>query len=110
MLTPCYHIHAYADECDHLRDLATKRLERSGVVDTGSGGAVVSDIRTSDGMFFGRGEDDVIESEPQGSRSAPHLHLSHQHSSAYPVWVIRRPFFSGPPCSTDVRLYTLVPG
>lgn len=45
---------------------AEKRLERSGVVDTGSGGSVVSDIRTSDGMFFERGEDAIIEGEGGG--------------------------------------------
>lgn len=51
-------------ECDHLRKKAEKRLERSGVVDENAvGGSAVNDIRTSDGMFFNRAEDSVIESE-----------------------------------------------
>lgn len=49
------------EECDHLRETAIKRLERSGVVDTPSGGTAINDIRTSDGMFFARAEDEVIE-------------------------------------------------
>ncbi|KAG2492260.1 hypothetical protein HYH03_009500 [Edaphochlamys debaryana] len=53
------------EECDYLRMKAEKRLERSGVVDSDSGGSVVSDIRTSDGMFFERGEDAIIESVEQ---------------------------------------------
>eukprot|EP00198_Chlamydomonas_reinhardtii_P003475 XP_001692811.1 predicted protein [Chlamydomonas reinhardtii] len=53
------------EECDYIRMKAEKRLERSGVVDTGSGGSVVSDIRTSDGMFFERGEDAIIEAVEQ---------------------------------------------
>ncbi|MEW5313966.1 MAG: hypothetical protein WDW38_005496 [Sanguina aurantia] len=49
-------------ECDHLRKKAEKRLERSGVVDEHAvGGSAVNDIRTSDGMFFSRAEDSVIE-------------------------------------------------
>lgn len=52
-----------AEECDYLVLKAEKRLERSGVVDTGSGNSTVSDIRTSDGMFFDRGEDAIIEGE-----------------------------------------------
>jgi len=50
------------EECDFLRLTAEKRLERSGVVDTASGSSAVSSIRTSDGMFFGRAENGVIES------------------------------------------------
>ena len=38
---------------------AGPRLQRSGVVEEG-GGDGISDIRTSDGMFFDREEDDVI--------------------------------------------------
>lgn len=55
----CYSL--YTEECDYLRMKAEKRLERSGVVDTATGAPVVSDIRTSDGMFFERGEDAIIE-------------------------------------------------
>lgn len=41
---------------------AEPRLQRSGVVKTETGGTEVNDIRTSHGMFFGRGEDVVIQS------------------------------------------------
>lgn len=49
------------EECDYLRMKAGKRLERSGVVDSATGGSVESEIRTSSGMFFERGEDAIIE-------------------------------------------------
>jgi hypothetical protein len=42
------------------RRLAKPRLERSGVVDTATGGSEISDIRTSKGMFLERGHDDVV--------------------------------------------------
>ncbi|GIL57151.1 hypothetical protein Vafri_12453 [Volvox africanus] len=53
------------EECDYIRMKAEKRLERSGVVDSASGSSVVSDIRTSDGMFFERGEDAILEAVEQ---------------------------------------------
>ena len=37
--------------------------------DTEKGGSEVSDIRTSDGMFFSRAEDSVLEREGEGGRS-----------------------------------------
>ncbi|GAB4820202.1 hypothetical protein N2152v2_007248 [Parachlorella kessleri] len=49
------------EECDHIVGKAEPRLQRSGVVDTSSGGSEVSEIRTSSGMFFSRGEDAVIQ-------------------------------------------------
>lgn len=58
-----YHNFLSEDECDYLRGKAEKRLERSGVVNAeAGGGSEVSDIRTSDGMFFSRAEDEIIES------------------------------------------------
>ncbi|KAJ9515740.1 hypothetical protein QJQ45_002624 [Haematococcus lacustris] len=53
---------SYMEECDYLRMKAEKRLERSGVVDSATGKEAVSDVRTSEGMFFARAEDAVIES------------------------------------------------
>ena len=47
-------------ECEHLMSEATPLLEKSSVVDNDSGKSVDSDIRTSSGMFFRRGQDDVI--------------------------------------------------
>ena len=57
-----YHHFLSDDECDYLRQKAEKRLERSGVVNAEEGGgSEVSEIRTSDGMFFNRAEDEIIE-------------------------------------------------
>lgn len=50
------------EECDFIRMKAEKRLERSGVVDSKTGESQLSDVRTSEGMFFNRAEDAVIES------------------------------------------------
>jgi prolyl 4-hydroxylase len=47
-------------ECDQLMALARPRLERSETVDTATGGSEVNAARTSDGMFFDRGEHPVI--------------------------------------------------
>lgn len=48
------------DECDHLMDRARPRLARSETVDNATGGSEVNAARTSDGMFFERGESPVI--------------------------------------------------
>ena len=45
-----------ADECDELIELARRRLARSETVQTATGGSEVHGARTSDGMFFERGE------------------------------------------------------
>ncbi|KAL6758810.1 hypothetical protein V8C86DRAFT_2585919 [Haematococcus lacustris] len=57
-----WHNFLTTEECDYLRMKAEKRLERSGVVDSATGKEAVSDVRTSEGMFFARAEDAVIES------------------------------------------------
>lgn len=49
------------EECEYLKAKAVKRLTRSGVVDSSSGGSKVDDVRTSEGMFFSRAEDSVIQ-------------------------------------------------
>lgn len=49
------------EECDALMALATPRLSRSETVDNGTGGSEVNAARTSDGMFFERGEAPVIQ-------------------------------------------------
>ena len=43
-------------ECDELIDQARQRLARSETVQTATGGSEVNEARTSEGMFFGRGE------------------------------------------------------
>ncbi|MCY7320104.1 MAG: 2OG-Fe(II) oxygenase [Ramlibacter sp.] len=47
-------------ECDELIALARPRLARSLTVATKTGGEEVNDDRTSSGMFFTRGESDVV--------------------------------------------------
>jgi prolyl 4-hydroxylase len=48
-------------ECDALIDAAGVRLARSLTVETKSGGEAVNADRTSDGMFFERGENEVVQ-------------------------------------------------
>ena len=47
-------------ECDQLVELARQRLVRSETVETSTGGSEVNAARTSDGMFFTRGETALI--------------------------------------------------
>ena len=47
------------DECDELVVLAGRRLARSETVVNTTGSSEVNVARTSDGMFFGRGEHDI---------------------------------------------------
>lgn len=48
------------DECDAMIELATRRLARSETVQTETGGSEVNEARTSQGMFFDRGEHPVV--------------------------------------------------
>ena len=48
-----------AAECEELMALARRRLARSQTVDNATGGTEVNEARTSEGMFFERGEFDV---------------------------------------------------
>ncbi len=48
-------------ECDGLMDLSRPRLERSETVKNDTGGSEVNPSRTSDGMFFTRGETTLID-------------------------------------------------
>ncbi len=49
------------DECDQLVDLARPRLERSQTVVNATGESEVNEARTSKGMFFTRGENDLCK-------------------------------------------------
>ncbi|MFM7532511.1 MAG: 2OG-Fe(II) oxygenase [Rubrivivax sp.] len=49
-----------AAECEELMALARPKLERSETVDTSTGGSEVNSARTSDGMFFERGQHPLI--------------------------------------------------
>ena len=46
-------------ECDEMIALSRERLARSETVQTDTGSSEVNSARTSDGMFFGRGEFDI---------------------------------------------------
>jgi prolyl 4-hydroxylase len=48
-------------ECDELVALAQPRLARSETVDTSTGGSEVNEARTSQGMFFTRGEAGLLQ-------------------------------------------------
>jgi len=48
------------EECTALMDLAAPRLMRSETIDNATGGSEVNAARTSDGMFFERGEAPLI--------------------------------------------------
>jgi prolyl 4-hydroxylase len=47
------------DECDEMIELAQGRMVRSDVINIETGGSEVHEARTSDGMFFQRGENEV---------------------------------------------------
>lgn len=49
------------EECDQLIELAQPKLARSLTVDNQTGGDEVNSARTSDGMFFNRGENPLCE-------------------------------------------------
>jgi prolyl 4-hydroxylase len=49
-----------ADECDELVALSRERLERSETVHIETGGSEINAARTSDGMFFERGENPLV--------------------------------------------------
>jgi prolyl 4-hydroxylase len=49
-----------AQECDAIIEAARPRMQRSLTVDNQSGGESVNDDRTSNGMFFQRGENEVV--------------------------------------------------
>ena len=61
---PCLAVFAQvlsAEECAELRALAQGRLSRSETVEVQSGGSEVNAARTSEGMFFERGETELIQ-------------------------------------------------
>jgi prolyl 4-hydroxylase len=49
------------EECEQLIQLAQPKLTRSLTVDNQTGGDEVNSARTSDGMFFNRGENEICE-------------------------------------------------
>ncbi|KAA8530295.1 hypothetical protein F0562_005004 [Nyssa sinensis] len=48
------------EECDHLINLAKDKLEKSMVADNDSGESIMSEVRTSSGMFLKKAQDEVV--------------------------------------------------
>lgn len=48
------------EECEHLKNLARSKLEKSMVADNESGKSVLSEIRTSSGMFISKDHDAIV--------------------------------------------------
>ena len=71
------------DECTGLMTLAAPRLVRSETVDNATGGTEVNAARTSDGMFFERGEAPLISLIEQ--RIAELLHWPVDHGEGMQV-------------------------
>jgi prolyl 4-hydroxylase len=71
------------DECTELMALAAPRLARSETVHNATGGTEVNAARTSDGMFFERGEVPLIERIEQ--RIAELLHWPVDHGEGLQV-------------------------
>ena len=65
------------EECDGLVELARPRLARSETVDHATGGSEVNAARTSDGMFFERGESPLILRIEQRIAELVHWPLDH---------------------------------
>ncbi|CAA7399267.1 unnamed protein product [Spirodela intermedia] len=55
-----YHGFLSDAECDHLVKLAKDKLEKSMVADNDSGESVMSEVRTSSGMFLSKNQDEVV--------------------------------------------------
>ena len=73
-----YHGFLTAEECAHIRELASPRLERSMVVDSATGGSKLDDIRTSYGVFLQTAEDEVVSRIEQRVAEWSQVPLSHQ--------------------------------
>ncbi|KAJ4730448.1 2-oxoglutarate (2OG) and Fe(II)-dependent oxygenase superfamily protein [Rhynchospora pubera] len=48
------------EECDHLVTLAKKKLAKSTVADNESGESIMSEVRTSSGMFLSKRQDEIV--------------------------------------------------
>lgn len=70
-------------ECDQLMQMAQVRLERSAVVSPESGANTIMDIRTSEGAFFQRSENPLIQRID--ARTAAIMGLSEEHGEGLQV-------------------------
>ena len=65
-------------ECDHIIKKATPSMVKSFVVDNKTGKSTDSNIRTSTGMFFSKGEDDIISKVERRVAQVTMLSVDHQ--------------------------------
>lgn len=72
-----------ATECDGLMAMARSRLERSAVVSPDSGSNTVMDIRTSEGAYFHRAENELIQRID--ARTAAIMQLTEEHGEGLQV-------------------------
>ena len=72
-----------ADECAAMIALARERLVRSETVQTSTGSSEINDARTSDGMFFERGENELCRRFE--ARIAALLHWPVEHGEGLQV-------------------------
>ena len=78
------------DECDEMIELAKPKLARSETVHTPSGGSEVHASRTSDGMFFERGENPLCQRIEAAHRGAAELAAAKRRRPADPALPPRR--------------------
>eukprot|EP00775_Hariotina_reticulata_P001675 gene1675-2018_t len=66
------------EECQHIIDIATPKMEESSVVDNETGKSKKSTVRTSTGAFFGRGEDAVLRKIEKRVAQVTMIPMEHQ--------------------------------
>eukprot|EP00879_Flechtneria_rotunda_P029787 GHRR01032236.1.p1 GENE.GHRR01032236.1~~GHRR01032236.1.p1 ORF type:complete len:160 (+),score=59.33 GHRR01032236.1:431-910(+) len=72
------------EECDYIRTAAMPKLTRSGVSDSLTGRNKTSSVRTSSGMFFDRGHDEVIAKVEQRIAMVTMLPADHAEAMLCP--------------------------
>eukprot|EP01025_Chloroclados_australasicus_P050639 TRINITY_DN5845_c0_g1_i1.p1 TRINITY_DN5845_c0_g1~~TRINITY_DN5845_c0_g1_i1.p1 ORF type:complete len:309 (-),score=38.08 TRINITY_DN5845_c0_g1_i1:202-1128(-) len=66
------------EECDHIIQKAKPGMQKSSVVDNKTGKSVDSQVRTSTGTFFNKGEDNIISTIEQRVAQVSMLPVEHQ--------------------------------
>jgi len=69
-----------SEETKHLVTIASKRLQRSGVVNNDDGKSFVDNIRTSQGMFFNKAEDQIVQRIEERIALATSIPVGHQEA------------------------------
>lgn len=66
------------EECEHIKELARPRLERSQVVDVATGASRTDDVRTSSGMFLDMAETPTVAAVEARVAAWAGVPVSHQ--------------------------------